>query len=376
MNPASILTGELVTAERALDRASRSLDALGDAGGSELLTRVRGRFDNQLEGSRDKCRGLRQRIEQGASVEAGWSELEILQREISDLLGECLAFVEGALARRSGFDGGICKLADSMLDALSRKADIGWQRFTLVAAGEFYSTLSGIVRLRFTDTDIWSLPVCVHEFGHFAASTQQFAEFGAIAAREKQKDTRYDSHLRELFSDIFATYALGPSLAIACALLRFVPSTGETQTHPSNAERLWCMLQTLTKMDEREIEPMFGPIAAKTGKMWADALKVDSPMHALSNEEYDRTRSWFLELYDLIEAQTRALRYGSILRAKEMYISLRQSGSVLLRDDDQISDVLNAAWLYRLNAGGFNAFEFDQIGSKAFAMCESIANRL
>ena len=375
MTPAAILSGEIVAAERALDRASRSLDSLGEAAGSALLKRVRGSFDNDIEGRRNRCRDLRQRIDQGASVEAGWSELDILQRDLSGLLGECLAFVEGALARKGGFDGGLCALADAMLDAVNRRADLGWQRFTLLAAGEFYSTLSGIVRLRFTDSDIWSLPICVHEFGHFAATTHRFAEFEAIAAREKQKNERYDAHLRELFSDMFATYALGPSLAIACALLRFIPSHDESSTHPSNAERMWCMLRTLEKMDEAEGEDLLKPITEKISAGWAEALKIDSPTHALSDEEYARLHPWFLELYDLIEAHAPALRYRTILRARQMYMAFRQGGKSALQEGDDISDVLNAAWLYRLNATQFNAFEFDQIAAKAFDMCESIANR-
>jgi hypothetical protein len=336
---------------------------------------VRGLFDNEMKVCQDKCRSLRQRIERGASAESGWSELENLQRDISDRLSECLAFVEGALARKAAFDGGVCAVADAMLDALNRKADLAWRRFTLVAAGEFYSTLSGIVRLRFTDTDIWSLPVCVHEFGHFAAAAPRFADFQSMAVREKENDSRYDSHLRELFSDIFATYALGPSLLMACALLRFNPSTAETDSHPSNAERVWCMLQTLAKMDEAEGDAMFAPITTKTGAMWSKALNVSTPEEALSDEEHARLRPWFLEVYDMVQARVPALRYRTILRAQEIYSDFRQGRNSALREDDEIPDVLNAAWLYRLNTAAFNAFEFDQIAAKAFEMCESIANR-
>ena len=127
---------------------------------------MRGRFGNDLLGLRNRCQSLRLRI-QGVSIEAGRGQLEKLQGDASNLLGECLAFLEGGLVRAAGLDGGVCALADKMFEALNDQTDLGWQRFTLVAAGEFYSTLSGIVRLRFTDTDIWSLPVAVHEFGHF-----------------------------------------------------------------------------------------------------------------------------------------------------------------------------------------------------------------
>jgi hypothetical protein len=375
MTAADILSGEIVAIDRALDRANTALRTLGDAAGSALLKRVRGLFENAILAHRAKCQSLRQRIEGGASVEAGWSELAAIELETSDLLRECLAFMEGALVRHGGFDGGMCALADSMLDDLSSKSDLGWQRFTLVAAGEFYSTVSGIVRLRFTDTDIWNLPVSVHEFGHFAAAAPRFGDFEAMTAREKAVDLRYESHLRELFSDVLATYALGPSFAMACALLRFNPATGESKTHPSSAQRVWCMLQTLAKMDETEGDAMFAPIAARIGQNWSAALKAGGQSETLSDAELKRLRPWFFELYDLVNAHAPALRYRTILRAQEMHSALRQGQTPALRDDDGIPDILNAAWIYRLNMGSFNAFELDQIGSGALEMCESIAYR-
>jgi hypothetical protein len=375
MTPAELLIGQITAVERSLVRASDSLDAQEKAVSSALLKRVRGRFGNDLLGLRNRCQSLRSGIQGGASAEAGWGQLDKLQADASDLLRECLAFLEGGLVRAAGLDGGVCALADKMFEALNDRTDLAWQRFTLVAAGEFYSTLSGIVRLRFTDTDIWSLPVAVHEFGHFVSATPRFTEFSELTDREKGNDPRYESHLRELFSDLFATYALGPSLVLTCALLRFSPSGAESNTHPSNAQRVWWMLETLSNMDKTEGDPTFAPIAGKIRESWTAALKASGQLEALPDGEISRLRPWLLDLYDLVNSRIPMVRYGNILRAQEMYQGLRNGQTPAIRAEDGIPDVLNAAWLYRLNMADLNPYELDRIGEQAFQMCGNIASR-
>jgi hypothetical protein len=380
MTPPDVLKSQISALEKSLDRAGDSLEKQGTAINTKLLQSVKGRFKNDLEGLRNRCQSLRKRIDGGASPESGWTHLANLQQDSTDLLQECLAFLEGALVRSNRFDGGICALADSMLLRLSQTADLGWRRFTLAAVGEVYSTMSGIVRLRFTDTDIWSLPVAVHEFGHFAAGAPTFSEFAQIAADAKNQDARYESHLRELFSDLFATYALGPSLVLACVLLRFSPvnAYAESKTHPSNAQRVWWMLETLAAMDESDGgEPILGPLAGKIRAGWTEALKASGQAEALPDAEVARLRPWLLDLYDLVNSRVPVVRYRSLsfLRAQQIQQALRNSQTPLLRDEDEIPDVLNAAWLYRLQAPSLNTYEFDGIAEKAFVMCEQIANR-
>ena len=375
MTAAELLMGQITAVERSLSRASDSLDAQEKAVSSALLKRVRGRFGNDLLGLRNQCQSLRSRIQGGASAEAGWGQLDKLQADASDLLRECLAFLEGGLVRAAGLDGGICALADKMFEALNDQTDLCWQRFTLLAAGEFYSTLSGIVRLRFTDTDIWSLPVGVHEFGHFVSATPRFAEFTEMSDREKGNDPRYESHLRELFSDLFATYALGPSLVLTCALLRFSPSGAESNTHPSNAQRVWWMLETLASMDNTEGDAMFAPIAARIRDSWTAAVKASGQPETLTDKEISRLRPWLLDLYDLVNSRLPMVRYRNILRAQDMFQGFRDDHTPALRPEDGIPDVLNAAWLYRLNTADPNASDLRRIGDQAFQMCENIANR-
>jgi len=377
MTAADLLISQIKAVEQSLERASESLGAQQAADGSGLLPLVRGRFGNDLLGLRDRCRSLRTRVQGGASAETGWANLVKLQKDSSELLRECLAYFEGSLVRRAGLDSGVCALADKMLDELSQKTDLGWQRFTLVAAGEFYSTVSGIVRLRFTDTSVWSLPVAAHEFGHFVSATPRFAEFKELTDGEKLKNPRYESHLREFFSDLFATYALGPSLALSCALLRFSPAGAfdESDTHPSNAQRIWWMLETLASMDKTEADPMYDSIAAKIRAGWGAALKAAGLSETISDAEVARLRPWLLDLYDLVNSRVPMVRYRNILRAQEMYQAFRNGQTPSIRNEDGIPDVLNAVWLYRLNMTDFNPYELDQIGEKAFQMCANIANR-
>ena len=106
-----------------------------------------------------------------------------------------------------------------------------------------------------------------------------------MTGHEKESDPRYESHLQELFSDLFATYALGPSLALTCVLLRFSPSRAESYTHPSNSQRVWWMLETLSNMDKTEGDHTFSTIADKCRESWTAALQASGEPEALSDGE-------------------------------------------------------------------------------------------
>jgi hypothetical protein len=378
MNPSQILTGQIFALERSLGRAKESVTRQGQEANSKLLRRVHGRFENDLLGLRNRCLSLSKRIANEDPGEAAWAQFGKLQAEAWELMKECLAFLEGALVRKAGIDGGVCDLADAMLYELSEKTDMCWQRFTLAAAGEFFSTISGIIRLRYTDTDIWNLPIAAHEFGHFVSSTGIFKEeFDEITRVQKGKKPSYESHLRELFSDLFATYALGPSLVLNCALLRFSPvgAYQEASTHPSASQRIWWMLETLAKMDESEGNPTHNAVAAEVKEAWTAAVKAAGENEVLSDDEISRLRGWLAELYDLVDSRIPGVRYRSFLRAQEYIQAFRNDQGPQLRDEDQIPDVLNGAWGYRLGAASAKGYEVDQIGKKAFAICATISRR-
>jgi hypothetical protein len=342
---------------------------------SRLLKHVHGRFEIDLMALRNKCSNLRRRVASESPGEGTWAQFSKLQVDSWQLLKECLAFLEGVVIREAGIDGGVCDLADAMLYKLAEKTDMRWQRFTLVAAGEYFSTISGIIRLRYTDTDIWNLPVAAHEFGHFVSSTDAFSEFDSIVAVERRKDPRFESHLKELFSDLFATFTLGPSFVMNCVLLRFCPTgaSQQSQTHPSFTERVWWMLETLAKMDETEGNRTYRTLCAAIEQAWATTLNAAGESETLGGEDMSRLRGWLAELYDLVESRIPAVRYRGLLRSAEHLHALRNGQTPRVTQSTEIADILNAAWWYRLGSPAPTIYQLDQVADKAIAICEEIS---
>src|ERR1035438_10508874 len=175
-----------------------------------------------------KVTALRESVRQlpaEASLEIAWAQHDGLRREAETVISECLAFMGGALTRAHGIDFGLCRLTDAMLYDLSTRTDVGWNRFTIVADGEFFARLSGIIRIQFPDVSIWNLPVAAHEFGHFVASRWKDSALAGMIEREKRADRRYEAYLNEHFADLFATFTVGPCFAMVCGLVRFFPAS-------------------------------------------------------------------------------------------------------------------------------------------------------
>jgi hypothetical protein len=377
MTPASLVAGQIAALDRSLAQADKLLERCGQQQlTSDLLDRVRGLFRNRLLPLRSQCATLLQTTQTGNAAAIDLARLEHLQAECSDLIRECLAFLEGAYTRAAGIDGDSCKFADAMLLSLSKENNLGWSRFTLVGPAEFFSTSSGIVRLRFTDTGIWNLPVAVHEFGHFVSTIDAFREpFKASAAAAGSKDPKYKSHLGELFADLFATYVLGPAYLLNCALLRFPLSNAslESSTHPSANQRVWWMLETLTKMDDPGW-PLYSNLVNQVRALWsAGVASANQP--ALSDAEISRLRPWFFDLYDLINSGVPNAKYAKWLRAQGLSQAFRQNQDPGLLPDDTIPEVLNALWLYRAQTAAFNAFEMEQVERQALQLCAAIVDR-
>jgi hypothetical protein len=377
MTPILLFLSRIEALNQSLAEASNLLDRLEGMRTpvSDLLGRVKGRFSNDLLGLKKNCAEIYARAQGGAAAESDLGNLTQLEEKALGTLRECLAFLEGASTRAAGIDGGICQIADAMLYQLSRSNDLGWERFTLVAVGEFFSKRSGIVRLRFTDTRIWNLPVAAHEFGHYVTGLPALSEFQEAADAAGRMDVRHAAHLGELFSDLFATYVIGPCFLLNCALLRFGLSRAaqESNTHPSDAQRVWWMMETLAKMDDPGW-PLYQDLLRRIKVIWAGAIEI-ARQPPLTEAETTRLRQWFVNLYDLLDSRLPNAKYGKWLRAQEIFQTLRTGHAPELRADDSIPEVLNGAWLYRLQLAGTDDFALNQAEKIAFDLCTAIGNR-
>jgi len=352
----------------------------------DLRERVRVRFAMLIKKQQGALDKLCEEIKDDVALDACWDSFRYIRLGCEPLFRECLAFLHGSLVRTAGLDEGLCGIADALLDDLSKRTGVPWGRFTLLAEKEFFGDMAEIVRLRFPEISIWSLPIAAHEFGHFVGPKIEVPvpggnpryPFQAILEREQKKDSRSWSLMHEQFADIFATYTLGPAFACACILLRFDPRTAylEGKTHPADATRVYLISKTMEKMSEAEggIEPPFQIITEWLGKLWKRGLSATGRTESLDQAITLPLDQLLDELYSLMDFEMPDARYNGWLRAKRLSQELRDGNKApTLTGEDTLPDVFNAAWHCRINYGNEDRYWLREISKKATALCREIA---
>src|SRR6185437_175908 len=224
---------------------------------SEDLTRDWGKFTlwvgDELENQKRKLQQIRASLEQikdrddadsNAIMNAAWTEYSGSLERSQMLFREFLEFIGGLIFRDKDFDAAICDLADDLVKSVSPLVFITSSISVPAARDSLARSLGWMVRVRFPEWTIWTLPFAAYEYAHvvlneFArvkepinARVEEWLEtepdFTALPEAEKlaQKQNgvlrqRAEAHVKEFLADGLATHLMGPAYACAAILLRF-----------------------------------------------------------------------------------------------------------------------------------------------------------
>lgn len=374
-------------------RARRTLETLSLR--PELKQRVVARFEAELEQVADRARDLRADLARpGQPYAPSWQRLATLQREARELFAEFLAFVHGALARASGLDGGVCALTDALLGDLESSADVHWRRITVPDTHEYLKDTAQIIRIRFPEMSLWSVPFAAHEFGHFvgpelkasgAGNPQRplQARLDAVdPAKGAVADARDWYHLQENFADLFATYSLGPAYVAAFIWLRANPceASRASTTHPSDAERVHAMFWTLEQASAAD------PVSSASLRRFAEQMRqhwqgmletagVDVQLSAAARNRISETLKPMLAM--LKSATPGRLAFGHHEWARASALSgvfdarpgaAASMSAAVVPTDLTRREVLAAAWLARLQTAEPSPMRYGEIEDAALGL--------
>jgi hypothetical protein len=347
-------------AEAAIEDVRQAEDALVSTPISPALAeRVEIDFADALLRHRNELNAVLESVTGGEPADACWRQLDDARSRGRPLLAECLAYVDGALARSHGIAADVCELADQLLADVARRTSSGWGRFTILAEGEFVGDLARIVRLRFPEAGVWSLPIALHELGHHVmprlgpdpldgTGARPFAEMLAAAeAAGEQGDAllarRAWHHLHELLADAFASYAGGPAFAFACAFLRFLPQSSEDRRHPAASARMHAIMRGLDRLDD---SPAFSDTIDDLREMWAANLEAAGAVPLLDDPVFDARID---RIHELLEDNAPSARFDGWFRAEQLVPRLETKDSDGGALDPRLRpwDVVNAGWLAR-----------------------------
>lgn len=379
MDGRSILKARIQALSQDLFEVGRALEATDV--NNELRQRVAVPFGDLIAERQGELNRLRKQIESGSALGDAWSSFQITNQDCESLVKECLDFIQGALARSAGIDFGLCRIADAMLMEIGHRSDISWTRFTILAVGEFFHDIAEIIRLRFPDSTIWNLPVACHELGHFAEQNVSERYYGQtsypikqIMEQERLNDPTSIPFLRELFADLFATYALGPAYACTCIMLRFDPTQAQVDgaDHPSSAKRVYFILKALDTMDKSEVTRPYRTTIETLSELWRQSVIPQGT--SLEESATTQLNTWF-DMFYFELAKKRSLKYswGQASALIPMLKANSPSKNVLkqMATKTTVSDVLNAAWICRLEELDDQS-EVYRIGENAKRLCDEL----
>jgi hypothetical protein len=352
-------------------------------------------FDNR----RKELTQLRNSIQKIRSYGSAWAKLQSSSTSCKELFEECLGFLGGAMLRDAHKQNDICEIADALLEELGRKS-VQWNRVTLLAQAHFFTETTGLIRLPFPDYGIWNLPIAAHELGHFVGpqisgqGKRPFQEcLDAIEKRynleelseeeraEKQPQMEREiSHLREIFSDLFAVYSLGPAFACSCIVLLFDPQDAtacvDSKTHPSHRKRVHFILAALRQMSKTDGDP-YRKIIKMLEDLWERNLKSAENEKCIAQEDLAPLNYKLLELYPILTTFVPTVQYSGWNRAIELSkeFPLNGKSAEILKEEDSIADVLNAVWIWRLLQAMENSNVVYRINLEGSALCRQIMQR-
>jgi hypothetical protein len=386
MDERSILMAQIEMLQDNLRRAGRALNR--PRIDQKLSDRVRPPLSIELQEKEADLKQLLQEVADSQPLDFCWDSFRTVRQGCETIFRECLDFAQGALARDAGLDDGLCRVADALLTYLGRLANITWNRFTMLAEGEFFADLAQVIRLRFPDLSVWTLPIAAHEFGHFVGPEMREKgpggrfrhPFEDMLETERMNSEKRWSYLHERFADVFAAYALGPAFACASILLRFDPRTAhlEKERHPGDAERVYLILKTLEKLGEDEgglIPTPYHSIAGKLRQLWRSSLIAAKREPDLAEAATIPLDVLLESLYALLKRRMPDARYRSLLQAQMLASQLKPDRDTAPKagKDVTLTDALNAAWYCRLQHWGENIYITRKIEERATALCIELA---
>ncbi len=190
---------------------------------------------------------------------------------------------------------------------------------------------------------------------------------------------RGELHVHERFADLFATYTAGPAYACTCILLRLdAARAAESEwSHPSPNERAYWVLKVLERVVADSAGPLgrYGDIVEQLREAWSGMCQAANSS-LITAEETKTVDVWFARLFPLIESCAGLAKYQGWLAVQRLAGVLNPDRSPApvpaLQPEEGIRDVLNAAWLCRLDYFA-DRFAVEKIGERATGLCTAAA---
>jgi hypothetical protein len=331
------------------------------------------------------------------TVAAAWTNYLSLARTSERIFRDALEVLGGLTFRDTNADRRICQIADELV-ANCAKGTAKAENFLLTvptARDALGKTLVRLIRLRFSDWTIWTLPFAAHELGRVVAKDDHSL---SRRVRKLAKEFGYpERHVEEFFADVFAAYTMGPAYGCASLLLRLQPCAGfppgdaaelaaadnpaaprpttgtgrsSTGRRPTDLQRAVVILKTLDWLDTRDLPAEdrrpgrgdYGTLIPELKKWWKRAVDRVGGGTDLREDDRGKLEDLAVRLRKAFDTAVAEARYPGFKFlgnhgwriahqwANEWRAALNSKSEPRFEPQpaNTCRDVLNAAWICRL----------------------------
>lgn len=320
------------------------------------------------------------------ALREAWHNYAELRERNAQIHREFLEAMLGLTVRCKNLDNSFCALADALILSINRLHLP--DTLAIPASHEAGSrTLARLVRVRFPEWTIWSLPLVAHEFGHVAIEdakelrdiARTIIDSEAVADPQWVKDPqdeqkrkinqairqRVECRVRHFLADVFAVFTIGPSYPCSLILLRLTPGgPNSSGNEPRDIERAEVALEMLRRMAEAAPKPTGYDVIIKTLADEWSGMVTRSGVAPLTTGDEAALKRLVGQMEQNLKDSLGISRYranfpggGGWNTAYGWYQAWSAQGKINPRKlpvpnditrASRIYDALNAAWAYRL----------------------------
>jgi len=331
--------------------------------------------------------------------QAAWAAYAELCEKTQPLFRESFELIGGLAFRDMDLDVRICSVADELIQKCALYTGVS-PALTVPGYQETMSrTMGRIIRVRFPEWTIWTLPLTAYEYGKVVLEKEEdrFTKYRDEVARlpvlvGMAVENQSMASVSDLVAEAFATYVMGPAYVCSSIYLRLNPALAYKGSgrSPSPDLRQRVSMAVLMRMnretDAQEGMRPYGDIIARLQETWRAMVASASPARPEAPQVQDADIESFVDIVwnTTFKAFYRAARYS---HAEDGWkAALRWSGGWQQQlkenlrrnleaesdsDEDRLIDVLNAAWHCRL----YYPDRIDEIGDGALSLCNDMVNR-
>jgi hypothetical protein len=308
-----------------------------------------------------KAKDLIEKIDGLATLtpSSAWDSFQKKIRAKSDaLFSDYVEFLSGLALRDTGlgmpvppvtaeqFGPDVYVMADDLVKQIYRigESDL-WHSLTIPARRYATAcTIARMVRVGFPEWTVWAVPLAAFEFGRVVIDEMEIvesfaSEYGGVI-----------DGLETALADVFATYVMGPAYAFASVYVLLDPrSEGPALT---GSERAYVVFRTLELMDEGGL---LGDVIDVLRSRWEMAVGQAQGAPLPTGDATLHLDRLTTHLRDFLKTNAPTIGYLAPRWAKVVTWSplaaLVASKRPLVLGQEDVRDILNAAWLQRLDGG-------------------------